>query len=143
MEEYLSLIKHCSSMKNLPFQNIIEVRIRSHSSYDCISQLIVVCPHCCMDQLKLNVRDNSFLRVFLTYANSNGAQRSISRTNFTPDLRRRALNEMVRTGDTIEPPADNRDREPSQRHHVDLQKSSRQCLVRTRDGSLRGEGNRG
>ena len=63
MEEYLSLTKHCSSMKNLPFQNIIEVRIRSHSSYDCISQLIVVCPRCCMDQLKLNVRDNSFLRV--------------------------------------------------------------------------------
>ena len=63
MEEYLSLIKHCSSMKNLPFRSLIEVRIRFHSSYDCISQLIVVCPHYCMDQLKLNVRDNSFLRV--------------------------------------------------------------------------------
>ena len=77
--------------------------------------------------------------IFLTYANSNGAQRSISRTNFTPDRRRRALNNMVRTGDTIEPPVDNRDREPSQRHHVDLQKSSRWCLLQTHNGSLRGE----
>ena len=76
---------------------------------------------------------------FLAYANSNRAQRPTSRTNSTPDLRRRALNDMVRTGDTIEPPADNRDREPSPWHPVDLQKSNRRCLLRTHDGSLRGE----